>query len=342
MKSAALRWATVLAAVPVLTVLPALTLVILPHAVEITSFSPGPGAGSADSALGAPQGGSLYSQGTDAVSLGVGGVLTLELGSPARDGPGTDLVVCENAFYKFGTLEVYGEVAYVEVSTDGVSFARFPTRYSGVSAPIGAFGTLAPWSFSGFTGAMPVTPAEVYPPESPWDVAAAGGDAFDLADLADHPLVLSSDVLLHEIRYVRLVDIVAGSSQDSFGAVIFDSGDPAFSSAEIDGVVAVNHFDNLSGSRPEVEMELVNGVLSIALHDADGFIDFKHGITASVNGFPFSFWSLFPFFTLTEVSPSGFTIATPAAIPPGMFACVIKVSAVDDSGLRGGDGVVIP
>lgn len=60
--------------------------------------------------------------GTAVVSLGDGGYAILTFTNPITDGPGWDFAVFENSFN--GT---FLELAFVEVSSDGVNFYRFPT-----------------------------------------------------------------------------------------------------------------------------------------------------------------------------------------------------------------------
>jgi hypothetical protein len=60
--------------------------------------------------------------GTGVVSLGDGGYAILTFSVPIQDGPGFDFAVFENSFN--GT---FLELAYVEVSSDGVNFFRFPS-----------------------------------------------------------------------------------------------------------------------------------------------------------------------------------------------------------------------
>ncbi|MFA5239313.1 MAG: hypothetical protein WC476_06350, partial [Phycisphaerae bacterium] len=82
------------------------------------------------------------------------GQITLLFGNPSapndpnhiRNAGGYDFVVFENAFlinstdprYGFTAGEMFAELGYVEVSSDGVNFARFPS----VSLTAGAVGTL--------------------------------------------------------------------------------------------------------------------------------------------------------------------------------------------------------
>jgi hypothetical protein len=60
---------------------------------------------------------------THAVSLGDGGQITLSFARPITDGPGPDLAVLENSF-----SDTFLELAFVEVSTNGVDFVRFPSE----------------------------------------------------------------------------------------------------------------------------------------------------------------------------------------------------------------------
>jgi hypothetical protein len=60
--------------------------------------------------------------GTGVVSLGDGGYAVLTFTAPIKDGPGFDFAVFENSFN--GT---FLELAFVEVSSDGVNFFRFPS-----------------------------------------------------------------------------------------------------------------------------------------------------------------------------------------------------------------------
>ena len=82
--------------------------------------------------------------------------------------------------------------------------------------------------FGGFAGARPTlanVDTNAIPPLVP---TAAGGTTFDLAELADDPLVLSGDVDLDAIAYVRLVDVVDGEQvvrhYRSTALVTYDGG----------------------------------------------------------------------------------------------------------------------
>lgn len=136
---------------------------------------------------------------------------------PIRNLPGADFVVFENGFISehntggVGIGGIFAELAFVEVSSDGVNFARFPAR-SLTSAAVGGYGTVDATNIFGLAG------KHVNAYGDSW------GTPFDLSVLASHALVLSGTVNLNNIRHVRLVDIPGnGSVLDSAGQPIFDA-----------------------------------------------------------------------------------------------------------------------
>jgi len=158
-------------------------------------------------------------------SLGDGGEITLGFDGHLADGPDEDFVVFENAF-EYGGL-VFAELAFVEVSTDGLDFARMPA-ISRISRLLGAFDG--------------ISPEEVY------NLAGnhVGGTAFDLADLASDPKVLAGMVDLSMIRFVKIVDVIGdytnASTSDSNGSPVSDPYPTAFASGGFDltGVAIMN------------------------------------------------------------------------------------------------------
>jgi hypothetical protein len=167
------------------------------------------------------------------------------------DGPGADFIVFENAIQLSGSSNVFGELIRVQVSSDGVHYAEFPT-WCGLKAPLGWAGSFDPTMVSGFAGVHPVISCDGDP--SPYDVARAGGDAFDLSALRGLSAVTSGLVNLNRIRYVRLVDVLGdGSEKDSHGNPIYDpsgTGEPGDiygnipASADVDAVSVVNGLVN--------------------------------------------------------------------------------------------------
>jgi hypothetical protein len=89
---------------------------------------------------------------THVVSLGDGGQITLSFAHPINDGPGPDLAVFENGFVTSPVL-AYLELAFVEVSTNGTDFVRFPSAsLTQTTTQIGTFGTLDTTNIDGLAG----------------------------------------------------------------------------------------------------------------------------------------------------------------------------------------------
>jgi hypothetical protein len=153
------------------------------------------------------------------------GRITLVFGDPCvpddpnhiRDVNGYDFVVFENGFlsnYNTGGGSVRGEMiaelGYVEVSSDGINFARFGS-VSLTGEPVGFYGTIEISDVLGFAGKHP----NAY--------GLCTGTAFDLRGLAEHPLVKDGTVDTNDIAYVRIVDVPG--SGDFFDAAV-DHIDP--------------------------------------------------------------------------------------------------------------------
>lgn len=157
---------------------------------------------------------------TTVMSLGRGGEAVFEFPIAIIDRDGPDFAVFENAFNDF-----FLELAYVEVSSDGIHFQRFPTE-SLTAFPVPGFGSVDPTAINGLAGKY----------------RGGYGTPFDLADLPlkDRPQSLDTE----QIRYVRLVDVVGdGSARDSEERVIYDPYPTVGSSGfDVDGI-AVFHTD---------------------------------------------------------------------------------------------------
>ncbi len=162
--------------------------------------------------------------------------------SPIVNGPGHDFVTFENGFSSGWTSPwIFAELAYVEVSSNGTDFIRFPTHSLTPKWP-GAYGTILA------SGVFGVTGKHINAYGDQW------GTPFDLEWIADHPLVLNGTVDLNNIRYVKQVDIPGGGPadarggtwytgffHDSYGNVIYDSW-PTWGSggADLDAVGVLN------------------------------------------------------------------------------------------------------
>lgn len=141
-----------------------------------------------------PPGNDVY----DILCLGNGGSVTMGFPHPIRNDSGADFAVFENAFSDY-----FIELAFVEVSSDGVHFHRFPTT-SLWEDPVGQFGDLYydPTWIDGFAGKY----------------AVGYGTPFDLDSLPDSPTLDKQN-----IRFIRLIDIIGnGNTKDSAGRPIYD------------------------------------------------------------------------------------------------------------------------
>ena len=143
------------------------------------------------------------------------GSVTLGFDVPIANGPGPDFAVFENGFISGGGAGeaggLFAELGYAEVSTDGITFVRFPSVY--MSAAVGGgYATVGPESIYNLVGKH----ANGY--------GQSWGTPFDLSDLVHTPEVLSGSVDLNNINFVRVVDIPgSGDFKDSLGNPIYDA-----------------------------------------------------------------------------------------------------------------------
>ena len=284
-------------------------------------------------ALGSPAGA------TGVHSLGLGGDLTLGFAVPITDGPGADFLVGENPFRLAGSWwQTFAEVMFVEVSSDGLQFARFPARYFGPPVQPGPFGTVAVGSYANLAGQHPVlaTTAAV----DAQDVVDAGGDAFDLRDLAGHPLVLGGALDLAAITHVRLVDVQSGTSLDGAGVPIFDAGS---GSADVDSVTVIHQQGLLANGTPRVDLTIqVDGTMTLRLEDPDGWQDLAPAsLRAALFGIPVDAASLLGGFQVQSIDALGFTLVQPVPLPPELVF-TLSVSLKDLAGHRSGQSRARP
>jgi len=318
-----------------------------PYADLVISVAAAPNQdyGVPDNMLLAPAGGGDANGSLDVFAIGTGGEVVLALDTPALNGVGTDLIVYENPFQiVLGGFDTYIELLAVEVSSNGVDWARFPNDFDGPPGPYlqGAnqLGASVTW-FDGFAGVMP---AAANPPlVNPLDVVAGGGDAFDFDDLLDDPLVQIGDVDLNFIRYVKLIDMEAGVDVDTKGQLIWDCGFPGFANADVDAICAVNSTLNGTPGRPAVDFELdaATGLLTLIISDFNGLYQVKNGLSASINGVIIPFGALLPYFIITQIDSEQVTLLT-GPVPASFERVLVKVSATDGTGQVGGDAIFLP
>jgi hypothetical protein len=147
------------------------------------------------------------------VSLGDGGSATLTFPRPIADGPGHDLAVFENSF-----TDSFLELAFVEVSSDGRHFARFPAvSLTPLAAQVGSFAGIDPTDLHNLAGKH----------------RAGFGTPFDLAEIRDPSVNTAA------ITHVRIVDVVGSidpalGRTDSRGVLVNDPYPTPFPSSGFD------------------------------------------------------------------------------------------------------------
>jgi hypothetical protein len=132
------------------------------------------------------------SENFDVVSLGDGGSITLTFPEPIGNGPGPDIAVFENAF-----SDDFLELAFVEVSSNGTTFHRFPAiSLTQTTTQVGGFDLLDTSYLHNLAGKF----------------RTGFGTPFDLAELAG-----IEDLDISMVTHVRIVDVV-GSIDSRYGA----------------------------------------------------------------------------------------------------------------------------
>ena len=150
----------------------------------------------------------------DAVSLGDGGSALVTFERPIRNGEGPDFAVFENDI-NGGFLEL----AFVEVSSDGEHFVRFPaTSLTQTETQTGSFALTDPTFINNLAGKFKI----------------GYGTPFDLEELAD-----SANLNIDSIVYVRIIDVVGNidpqyATYDAFGHIVNDPWPTDFASCGFD------------------------------------------------------------------------------------------------------------
>ena len=197
-------------------------------ATEVVSYEPAPGLAGQWSdpsmALGPVTGSNI-----DIVSLGhlnqdqiaqglPAGRITLSFDEPIRQGRGYDFVVFENAFVSSIDTEagsfagqMFAELAYVEVSSNGIDFVRFPS-VSLTPEPVGRYGTIEISNVYNLAGKHPNANG------------ICTGTPFDLKDIVDDPDVVSGLVDVNDVKYVRIVDVPGSGDFHDDAAMHTDAG----------------------------------------------------------------------------------------------------------------------
>lgn len=173
----------------------------------------------------------------DCISLGDGGIAVLTFDYPIKNGSGADFAVFENGIREQeAPFQYFLELAFVEVSTDGKRYVRFPAVSNvPVTEQLGTFGQIDPKTIHNFAGKY----------------VANYGTPFDLEELKD-----STGINIDSINFIRLIDVVGSidpkyARYDSKGQVINDPFPTEFWTGGFDlDAVGVIHFNRIINSSP--------------------------------------------------------------------------------------------
>ena len=163
-----------------------------------------------------------FATGSSVVSLGDRGEAVIIFERPITNGPGPDFAVFENSF-----SETFLELAFVEVSSDGINFFRFPAvSETQTDTQIGGFGSVDARYLYNLAGKY----------------IANYGTPFDLDDVAG-TFGLNENAITH----VKIIDVVGSinpqyGSFDSQGNYVNDPFTTPFASSgfDLDAVGVIN------------------------------------------------------------------------------------------------------
>jgi hypothetical protein len=228
--------------------------------------------GSEDMANGTPKGA------LDVVSLGDGGSAILTFDFPIRNGNGSDFAVFENGLkMQEAPFQYFLELAFVEVSTDGKRFVRFPAvSNSPIDIQIGSFGQIDPAKINNLAGKY----------------VSNYGTPFDLEELKD-----SSGINIDSINYVKITDVVGDisskyASHDSKGQIINDPFPTEFWSGGFDlDAVGVLYFNELTGTKIAQKYSKVNLFPNPIKSGGTFFVD-AHTLKDNVEYLNLALWTI--------------------------------------------------
>lgn len=211
--------------------------------------------------------GTLKAGANSVVSLGDSGIAILTFSNTIRNGFGSDFAVFENGF-----ADNFLELAFVEVSSDGINYVRFPaTSNTQFTTQVGSFDPLDCTKLNNLAGKY----------------RADYGTPFDLEDVKNAP-----GLNVNAITHVKIIDVVGSitpslASVDMNNNIINDPFPTAFGSGGFDldavGVInenptsvnellfsnVINVFPNPCDSKLFIHSS-VNETLNFTIHDLSG------------------------------------------------------------------------
>ena len=177
----------------------------------------------------------------DVISLGDGGSATMTFASPIYNGPGPDFAVFENGLVNAqDTTICFLEIAFVEVSSDGENFFRFPavTKVQD-TAQLNGFACMHASLIHNFAGKY----------------QAMYGTPFDLNEVEDNALLDKN-----KVTHVRVIDVVGTidpdyATYDSEGHKVNDPWPTPFGSSgfDLDAVGVINDLAHYHVAENETE-----------------------------------------------------------------------------------------
>ena len=175
---------------------------------------------------------------TNAISLGDGGYAILTFEKPIINGEGFDFAVYENSFNDY-----FLELAFVEVSSDGVNFVRFPaTSLTPTDQQVRGDGTIDATNINNLAGKYRVG----------W------GTPFDLEELRD-----SANININNITHVKIIDVVGTidpqhATYDAFGNIVNDPYPTNINSGGFDltGVCVLNEKVSIHENMADINIKL--------------------------------------------------------------------------------------
>ena len=186
--------------------------------------------GSENDGLGFPDG--------KVISLGDGGEAVVQFKAPISDGIGPDFAVFENSFNN-----TFLELAFVEVSSDGKRFVRFPAvSLSQDTLQFGNDAVMNPSNLNNLAGKY----------------KAMYGTPFDLDEIKD-----SNGIDIESITHVKLIDVVGSidklyGTKDNYHQLINDPFPTPFPSSGFDlEAIGVIHSNALGLIEQEMSVNLI-------------------------------------------------------------------------------------
>ncbi len=186
-----------------------------------------------NSALGPPD-----TSGMNVTVLGRGGEIVLWFPEPINNGEGADFAVFENSFS--GT---FLELAFIEVSSDGEHFVRFP-NYSLTAATVPGFGDIEPTHVHGYAGKYKAGYGVPFDLEELGVVNEAINTGYSVFSIEFREAFVENFryVDLNNIQFVRVIDIPGdGSQEDCEGYPIYDPYKTLITAGfDMDGLAVLN------------------------------------------------------------------------------------------------------